>query len=160
LQWKKAIAHYFNLEGPSDHVGGIGSVGDYDIFTEDEELPVKRPMFWVDSQSNYHYQDSQAQFLDITIAYITPYRAQDVECCKLKFAAKISGVRLGGGMRYTEYVLQRLGIMPDGCPGKVLLEGIINSFSRPLAKLLKLYTVTNKDGKCMCLVMLHPLRNS
>jgi hypothetical protein len=63
-------------------------------------------------------------------------------------------------MRYTEYVLQRLGIMPDGCPGKVLLEGIINSFSRPLAKLLKLYTVTNKDGKCMCLVMLHPLRNS
>ncbi|KAK1609227.1 hypothetical protein QYE76_032900 [Lolium multiflorum] len=100
-------------------------------------------MFWVDSQSNY--QDSQAQFLDITIAYITPYRAQDVECCKLKFATKISGVRLGGWTRYTEYVLQRLGIMPDGCPGKVLLEGIINSFSRPLAKLLKLYTVTDKD---------------
>ncbi|KAM0845720.1 hypothetical protein ACQ4PT_056188 [Festuca glaucescens] len=70
---------------------------------------------------------------------------KDVECCKLKFAAKISGVRLGGGMRYTEYVLQRLGIMPDGCPGKILLEGIINSFSRPLAKLLKLYTVTDKD---------------
>jgi hypothetical protein len=156
LQWNEATVHCFNLEGPSDHVGGIGSVGGYDIFTE-EELMVKPPMFWVDSQSNY--RDNQAQFLDITIAYVTPYGAQDVECCNLKFAAKISGVRLGGGMRYTEYVLHRLSIMPDGSR-KGFFEGIINSFSGTLAKRRILCTFTDKDGKFTCLIMLHHLRNS
>lgn len=68
-----------------------------------------------------------------------------MECCKLKFAAKISGVRLGGGMRYTESLLQRLGIEPDGCPGKDLLKGIINSFCGPLAKLVILKSFTEKD---------------
>ncbi|GKV45808.1 hypothetical protein SLEP1_g52853 [Rubroshorea leprosula] len=53
-------------------------------------------------------------------------------------SASISGVRLGGGMNYTEALLHRFGILGlDGGPGEELSKGLENISAGPLAKLLK-----------------------
>ncbi|KAF5948784.1 hypothetical protein HYC85_014741 [Camellia sinensis] len=52
--------------------------------------------------------------------------------------ACISGVRLGGGMNYTEALLHRFGILgPDGGPGERLSKGLENLSAGPLSKLFK-----------------------
>lgn len=95
LQGKDVSVHCFNRERPSVHEDGIGTIGGYSIFTE-EEIPSKKPMLWVDRQSNCW--NKGAQFLGINIIHVIPYHMHDIECHKFKLSAKISGVRLGGGM--------------------------------------------------------------
>jgi len=72
-----------------------------------------------------------------------------MECHSLNVSAKVSGVRLGGGMTYTESLLHRFGILgPDGGPGEGLLRGLKDLSSGPLAKLFKSSHLTEEESKC------------
>ncbi|GLU23557.1 hypothetical protein SLE2022_395530 [Rubroshorea leprosula] len=102
--------------------------------------PPLRPVFWVDNKKK-HQSNGKAfviPFLDISIVHVIPFNEQDKECHSLMVSASISGVRLGGGMNYTEAWLHRFGILgPDGGPGEGLSKGLENLSAGPLAKLLK-----------------------
>jgi hypothetical protein len=56
-------------------------------------------------------------FLDITMEDVIPHKEQ-VGTHKLKVVAKVSGVRMGGGMCYIEALLHGLNVLkPNGTPG-------------------------------------------
>nr|CAB3485837.1 unnamed protein product [Digitaria exilis] len=70
------------------------------------------------------------------------------EITSLNVSAKVSGVRLGGGMTYTESLLHRFGILgPDGGPGEGLLRGLKDLSSGPLAKLFKSSHLTEEENE-------------
>ncbi|XP_042402379.1 uncharacterized protein LOC121992231 isoform X1 [Zingiber officinale] len=102
----------------------------------DNEYPQMKAVFWVDNQSRH--QKKSVPFLDITIVHVIPYDVQDTESHSLNASFNINGVRLGGGMTYTESLLHQFGIFgPDGGPGEGLLKGLKNLSSGPLAKLFR-----------------------
>ncbi|KZV56427.1 hypothetical protein F511_00424 [Dorcoceras hygrometricum] len=89
-----------------------------------------RAVFWV--------QKSTSPFMDIHMVHVIPYSAQDIECHSLSISACVAGVRLGGGMNYTESLLHRFGILgPDGGPGEDLTRGLEKLSTGPLSKLFK-----------------------
>lgn len=99
-----------------------------------------RSVFWVQNrkinQSNGNFV--LVPFLDIKMVQVIPYKTQDMECHSLNVSACIAGVRLGGGMNYTEALLHRFGILgPDGGPGEGLTKGLEHLSAGPLSKLLK-----------------------
>ncbi|GLT83490.1 hypothetical protein SLE2022_017770 [Rubroshorea leprosula] len=102
--------------------------------------PPLRAVFWVDNKKK-HQSNGKAfviPFLDISIVHITPFNELDKGCHSFSVSACISGVRLGGGMNYTEALLHRFGILgPDGGPSEGLSKGLENLSAGPLAKLLK-----------------------
>ncbi|GKV42012.1 hypothetical protein SLEP1_g49473 [Rubroshorea leprosula] len=102
--------------------------------------PPLKAVFWVDNKKK-HQSNGKAfviPFLDISIVHVIPFNEQDKECHSLMVSASISGVRLGGGMNYTEALLHQFGILrPDGGPGEELSKGLENISAGPLAKLLK-----------------------
>jgi hypothetical protein len=105
-----------------------------------------RAVFWVDHRSKHQAKD--AQFIDIDITHVIPYDMRDMECHSLNVSAKVSGVRLGGGLSYTESLLHRFGILgPDGGPGEGLVRGLNDLSSGPLGKLFASSHVTDKEGK-------------
>lgn len=98
-----------------------------------------RAVFWVQNskicQSN---RITTLPFLDISVAHVIPYSAQDIECHSLNVSACIAGIRLGGGMSYAESLLHRFGILgPDGGPGEGLTRGLHQLSDGPLSKLFK-----------------------
>ncbi|XP_031488429.1 uncharacterized protein LOC116256252 isoform X2 [Nymphaea colorata] len=112
---------------------GNGSMSPVDVY------PQMRAVFWIEKgrvrQNGY---DSPAPFLEISTTHVIPFKAQDSECHTLSISAKVAGIRLGGGMNYTEALLHRFGILgPDGGPGDGLSKGLKNLSEGPLAKLLK-----------------------
>ncbi|OAY74949.1 UHRF1-binding protein 1 [Ananas comosus] len=103
-----------------------------------------RAVFWVDNRSKNQVQ--VVPLLDISVVHMMPYDVKDVECHSLQVSAKISGVRLGGGMNYTESLLHQFGILgPDGGPGEGLLKGLRDLSSGPLAKLFRSSPAVNID---------------
>ncbi|OIT29705.1 PREDICTED: uncharacterized protein LOC109210994 [Nicotiana attenuata] len=113
-----------------------------------------RSVFWVQNrkihQSNGNFV--LVPFLDIKMVQVIPYKTQDMECHSLNVSACIAGVRLGGGMNYTEALLHRFGILgPDGGPGEGLTKGLEHLSAGPLSKLLKATPPTinelEDDGK-------------
>ncbi|XP_057950254.1 uncharacterized protein LOC131145155 isoform X2 [Malania oleifera] len=112
--------------------------------------PQLRAVFWVHNNRK-HQSNSSAHavpFLDISMVHVIPYCAQDVECHSLTVSACIAGVRLGGGMSYTEALLHRFGILgPDGGPGEELSKGLDNLSAGPLAKLFRTAPVIDDDLK-------------
>ncbi|KAL2636205.1 hypothetical protein R1flu_007684 [Riccia fluitans] len=77
-------------------------------------------------------------FLDVTVVNMIPLRKEEVECHSLKVAAKIAGLRLGGGMVYTEALLHRFGVLqPDGSPGETVKKVMATLSTGPLADLMK-----------------------
>ncbi|GLT72538.1 hypothetical protein SLA2020_444640 [Shorea laevis] len=112
--------------------------------------PPLRAVFWVDNKKK-HQSNGKAfviPFLDISIVHVIPFNEQDKECHSLMVSASISGVRLGGGMNYTEALLHRFGILgPDGGPGEGLSKGLENLSAGPLAKLLKPSALINDLAK-------------
>ncbi|XVF04000.1 hypothetical protein REPUB_Repub05bG0042600 [Reevesia pubescens] len=109
-----------------------------------------RAVFWVHNKQKRlsNGKASLIPFLDISIVHVIPFDVRDKECHSLSVSACISGVRLGGGMNYTEALLHRFGIMgPDGGPSVELSKGIENLSSGPLSKLLKPSAfIDNEDG--------------
>ncbi|XP_058756498.1 uncharacterized protein LOC131629740 isoform X1 [Vicia villosa] len=106
----------------------------------DNEYPQLRPVFWVHKNEG-HLTNANAHsfpFLDISTVHVIPLHEQDLESHSLNVSAFVSGVRLGGGMNYTEALLHRFGILePDGAPGKGLCKGLENLQKGPLSKLFK-----------------------
>ncbi|KAF3656570.1 putative autophagy-related protein 18f-like [Capsicum annuum] len=109
-----------------------------------------RSVFWVQNrkifQSNGNFVS--VPFLDIKMVQVIPYKTQDMECHSLNVSACIAGVRLGGGMNYTETLLHRFGILgPDGGPGEGLTKGLEHLSAGPLSKLLKATPLTLDEQK-------------
>jgi hypothetical protein len=122
--------------------------------------PKMRAVFWVDnSNKSTILKLKPDNFLDVTVVHVMPHNVvQDLEYHSLNVSAKISGVRLGGGMSYTESLLHRFGILgPDGGPGEGLLKGVRDLSSGPLAKLFKSSPLVNshKHGIYNLLIYCH-----
>lgn len=117
--------------------GSSFSFGENPPSMNDNEYPHLRAVFWV--QNKNHLLKGNAPsvpFLDISMAQVIPFCDEDMESHSLNVSASVSGVRLGGGMSYTEALLHRFGILgPDGGPGKGLSKGLENLQTGPLAKL-------------------------
>ncbi|XP_011620325.1 uncharacterized protein LOC18425873 [Amborella trichopoda] len=100
-----------------------------------------RPVFWIDNRRSRVEQNKHPEalpFLEVNTVHVMPYRIADPECHSLSVVAKVSGVRLGCGMNYTEALLHRFGILgPDGGPSEGLSNGLKNLSSGPLSKLLR-----------------------
>ncbi|XP_066349525.1 uncharacterized protein [Miscanthus floridulus] len=146
LMWRTVSVNC--LEGESAVIceNGTAVTGEHSILVHENEHPKMRAVFWVDHRSKH--QAKEAQFLDINITHVMPYDIQDMECHSLNVSAKVSGVRLGGGISYTESLLHRFGILgPDGGPGEGLLRGLKDLSSGPLAKLFKSSHLTEKEDE-------------
>ncbi|EES12901.1 hypothetical protein BDA96_06G246600 [Sorghum bicolor] len=146
LMWRTVSVNC--LEGESAMIceNGTAVTGEHNILVHENGHPKMRAVFWVDHRSKH--QAKEAQFLDINITHVMPYDIQDMECHSLNVSAKVSGVRLGGGISYTESLLHRFGILgPDGGPGEGLLRGLKDLSSGPLAKLFKSSHLTEKEDE-------------
>lgn len=151
LMWRTVSVNC--LEGESAMIceNGTAVTGEHGILVHENGHPKMRAVFWVDHRSKH--QAKEAQFLDINITHVMPYDIQDMECHSLNVSAKVSGVRLGGGISYTESLLHQFGILgPDGGPGEGLLRGLKDLSSGPLAKLFKSSHLTEKEGKVFATV--------
>jgi hypothetical protein len=148
VTWKTVSVNCLEGESAMIHENGIVVAGDHNIVVHENGHPKMRAVFWVDHRCKH--QAKGAQFIDINITHVMPFDMRDMECHSLNVSAKISGVRLGGGMSYTESLLHRFGILgPDGGPGEGLLRGLKDLSSGPLAKLFKSSHLTEKEGKCL-----------
>ncbi|XP_073008978.1 uncharacterized protein [Typha latifolia] len=122
----------------------VGVSDKHDSVVTGNGHPKMRAVFWVENKSKY--QVKPVPFLDVTVDHVMPYDMQDLECHSLNVSTKISGVRLGGGIGYTESLLHRFGILgPDGGPGEGLLKGVKDLSSGPLAKLFKSSSLANSN---------------
>ncbi|XP_027339754.1 uncharacterized protein LOC113853541 isoform X3 [Abrus precatorius] len=112
----------------------------------DNGYPHLRAVFWV-HKNEKHLLNGNAHsvpFLDISMVHVIPLCEQDLESHSLNVSATVSGVRLGGGMNYTEALLHRFGILgPDGAPGTGLCKGLENLQKGPLSKLFKTTSLIN-----------------
>lgn len=145
LTWKTVSVNC--LEGESAIFGenGTAVTGEPNILLHENGHPNMRAVFWVDHRNKN--QSKEARFIDIDITHVMPYDMRDMECHSLSVSAKVSGVRLGGGMSYTESLLHRFGILgPDGGPGEGLLRTLKDLSSGPLAKLFSPSHLTDKEG--------------
>ncbi|KFK39389.1 hypothetical protein AALP_AA3G238800 [Arabis alpina] len=109
--------------------------------------PLRR-VFWVVNGRHDGHSGSTlvTPFLDISITHVIPLSEKDMECHSLSIVACISGVRLGGGMSYTEALLHRFGILNhDGGPGEGLSRGLEHLSSGPLSKLFKTSIVDDRN---------------
>ncbi|QCD87190.1 Vacuolar protein sorting-associated protein 13 [Vigna unguiculata] len=105
----------------------------------DHEHLKLRPVFWVHNKKRLLNGNAHSYpFLDIHMEQVIPFCVVDTEVHTLNLSASISGVRLGGGMNYSEALLHRFGVLgPDGGPGNGLSKGWENLQTGPLAKLFK-----------------------
>ncbi|KAG9454208.1 hypothetical protein H6P81_007112 [Aristolochia fimbriata] len=113
-----------------DCVDAADPLAVHESFTQkSNRCPQMRAVFWIDDECNF-------PFLDISSVHVMPYHVQD-ECHTMSVTARVAGVRLGGGMNYTEALLHRFGILgKDGGPGEGLSKGLKKLSSGPLSKLL------------------------
>ncbi|XP_073127595.1 uncharacterized protein [Henckelia pumila] len=129
LQWDSVEVECAGIVNNSRHQNGSNSTSDF-IHLDENEYHKLRAVFWV--------QKSTSPFLHIHMVHVIPYSAQDIECHSLNISACVAGVRLGGGMNYTESLLHRFGILgPDGGPGEDLTRGLEKLSTGPLSKLFK-----------------------
>ena len=102
--------------------------------------PQLKAVFWINNKGINLSNGNTCSypFLDIRMEHVISLNEQDIESHSMNASASISGVRLGGGMNYTEALLHRFGILtPDGGPGLKLRKGLENIQSGPLSKLFK-----------------------
>ncbi|XP_038975702.1 uncharacterized protein LOC103697743 isoform X2 [Phoenix dactylifera] len=136
LQWEAVSINCLDEVGEVAYENGIGVPAERCFLVAGNGCPQMRAVFWIDNGSNHEVKS--VPFLDISTVHVMPFNVQDMESHSLNISAKIAGVRLGGGMNYTESLLHRFGILgPDGGPGEGLLKGLKNLSSGPLAKLFR-----------------------
>lgn len=124
----------------------IGDASDYESLGVGNGYAQMRPVCWIDNRSKNRTR--AVPFLDVSVLHVVPYKMQDMECHSLNVSAKISGVRLGGGMNYTEALLHRFGIIGlDGGPGEGLTKGLENLSSGPLANLFRPSSLVDASKK-------------
>ncbi|KAG8043594.1 hypothetical protein GUJ93_ZPchr0458g22720 [Zizania palustris] len=146
LMWRTVSVNCLEGESAAIHENDIAINGEPNILLHENGHPKMRAVFWVDHRSKH--QSKEPQFIDINITHVMPYDMRDMECHSLSVSAKVSGVRLGGGMSYTESLLHQFGILgPDGGPGEGLLRGLKDLSSGPLAKLFKSSHLTDKEDE-------------
>ncbi|KAF7003874.1 hypothetical protein CFC21_019151 [Triticum aestivum] len=144
VMWRTVSVNCLEGETATIHENGTAVMGEHNVVVCENGHPKMRPVFWVDHRSKHHAKG--AQFIDINITHVMPYDMRDMECHSLNVSSKVSGVRLGGGLSYTESLLHRFGILgPDGGPGEGLLRGLKDLSSGPLGKLFKPSHVTDKE---------------
>ncbi|OMP04511.1 UHRF1-binding protein 1-like protein [Corchorus olitorius] len=149
LCWESVQVDCVDTEGNLVHKNGmlLDTVENGSLVTGNGFSPL-RAVFWVNNKQKQHSNGkaSLIPFLDISIVHVIPFDERDKECHSLSVSACISGVRLGGGMNYTEALLHRFGIIgPDGGPSTELSKGLENLSSGPLSKLLKPSAFLNND---------------
>lgn len=136
LRWEYVHIDCVDGERLSFHINGTDAFGVQNLAAAENGHPQMRAIFWIDNPRKNKLGPDP--FLDITTVHVMPYNVQDVECHSLNISAKIAGVRLGGGMNYTESLLHQFGILgPDGGPGDGLSKGLKKLSSGPLAKLFR-----------------------
>ncbi|KAJ7948490.1 UHRF1-binding protein 1-like [Quillaja saponaria] len=153
LQWETVEIDCVDADENLAQNGTFSSSVENVSSASENGYPQLRAVFWVHNKRN-HLSNGLAlgaPFLDISMSQVIPLNEQDTECHSLNVSASISGVRLGGGMNYTEALLHRFGILgPDGGPGKGLSKGLENLQAGPLSKLFKTTHVMvdnlEKDG--------------
>lgn len=144
LLWRAVSVNCLEGESAAIHENGTAVTGEHSIGVCENGHPKMRAVFWVDHRSKH--QAKGAQFIDVNITHVIPYDMRDMECHSLNVSAKVCGVRLGGGLSYTESLLHRFGILgPDGGPGEGLLRGLNDLSSGPLGKLFTSSHVTDKE---------------
>lgn len=137
LCWQSVQVDCVDAEGTFVHENGIQN-----------GYPQMRTVFWIDNRSKCQSNGAAVTlpFLDIRAEHMIPYRAQDMECNSLNVSAKVAGVRLGGGMNYSEALLHQFGILgPDGGPGEGLTKGLKYLSAGPLSKLFRASPLTEDD---------------
>lgn len=137
LCWDNIEIDCVDTEGNLAHENGtVLTSKDNGVLLSGNGHPQLKAVLWVYKGRNR--QLSADPFLDISVVHVIPLNAVDAECHSLNVSACISGIRLGGGMNYTEALLHRFGILgPDGGPGKGLSKGLDNLQAGPLSKLFK-----------------------
>ncbi|XP_065043818.1 uncharacterized protein LOC135584378 isoform X1 [Musa acuminata AAA Group] len=136
LLWETVSIYCLDGMDALSQENGIQTPSEHDSLANGNGYTQMRAVFWVDNQNKR--QKKPVPFLDMTMVHVMPYDLQDTESHSLNASFKVNGVRLGGGMHYTESLLHRFGILgPDGGPGEGLLKGLKNLSSGPLAKLFK-----------------------
>ncbi|WOL12184.1 hypothetical protein Cni_G20949 [Canna indica] len=136
LHWETVSIYCLDGIGTLGNVNVIQLPSEHDNLVNGNRYPQMRAVFWVDNQIKH--QKKRVPFLDMTMVHVMPYDLQDTESHSLNASFKVNGVRLGGGISYTESLLHRFGIFtPDGGPGEGLLKGLKKLSSGPLAKLFQ-----------------------
>ncbi|MCO5611961.1 hypothetical protein L7F22_066221 [Adiantum nelumboides] len=106
-----------------------------------------RPVFWIrdgryeaDCNTKYHnlITENGPCFLDMDVSNVMPYRPEDAECHSLRVKVVVSGIRLGGGIVYSEALLHHFGVLgPDGGPGMGLKRVLKILSNGPFSRLLR-----------------------
>ncbi|XP_020591293.1 uncharacterized protein LOC110032114 isoform X2 [Phalaenopsis equestris] len=147
LIWKSICINCVD-DGVLAHRRSIGSASEHELRGVGNGYPQMRRVCWIENRSEN--QTLAVPFLDVSVLHVVPYKMRDMECHSLNVSAKFSGVRLGGGMNYTETLLHRFGILgPDGGPGEGLTKGLENLSSGPLVNLFRPSSMvdTSKENK-------------
>ncbi|KAJ6807107.1 uncharacterized protein M6B38_173470 [Iris pallida] len=151
LRWETVCIDCVDGEGVLPHENGMSLPGEHGALAIENGCPQMRAVLWIENLAKF--QKKPVPFLEISAVHVMPYDVQDMECHSLNVSAKIAGVRLGGGMNYTEALLHRFGILgPDGGPGEELSKGLKKLSSGPLAKLFKaspLLEVDQEEEGCL-----------
>lgn len=141
IRWESIQVDCVDGDGNLVHKNGIVGIPSEDgLLMTGNGYPHMRTVFWIDNTGGNLPTGvtSPIPFLDISMVQVIPYNAQDTECHSLSMSAKVGGVRLGGGMNYTEALLHRFGILgPDGGPSGGLSKGLKYLSNGPLSKLLR-----------------------
>ncbi|XP_010906366.1 uncharacterized protein [Elaeis guineensis] len=144
LQWEAVSINCLDGVEELAYQNGMGVPTEHGFLVAGNGCPQMRAVFWIDNGSKHMVKP--VPFLDISTVHVMPFNVQDMESHSLNISAKIAGVRLGGGMNYTESLLHRFGILgPDGGPGEGLLKGLKNLSSGPLAKLFRASPLIKAD---------------
>ncbi|XP_071692134.1 uncharacterized protein [Rutidosis leptorrhynchoides] len=112
--------------------------------------PELRSVFWVQNKKSVRSNGSvvMTPFLNLSVVHVVPYDVHDTQCHSFRVLACVAGVRLAGGMNYSEALLHRFGILgPDGRPGAGLVKGLLRLSSGPLSKLFKASPPFVDEGK-------------
>ncbi|KAH7287165.1 hypothetical protein KP509_32G041400 [Ceratopteris richardii] len=132
------------------------STSSFDVIesTSNGSRCILRPVFWIrdgmyeagcDPGLSIPVSKSNVCFLNINVSNVIPFRVEDAECHSLRAVAEISGIRLGGGIVYSETLLHHFGVLaPDGGPGKELKKVLRNLSNGPLSRLLRSTPQTTK----------------
>ncbi|KAL5978181.1 hypothetical protein ACLOJK_029298 [Asimina triloba] len=140
LHWESVQVDCVDADWKSTYENGSEPPTDHGLLVPGNGYPQMRAVFWINNRRKHQRNGAAATFpfLEISIVHVMPYHVQDTECQSLSVSAKVAGVRLGGGMNYTEALLHRFSILgPDGGPGEGLSKGLKNLSSGPLSKLLR-----------------------
>ncbi|KAL8172404.1 hypothetical protein V2J09_024208 [Rumex salicifolius] len=109
-----------------------------------------RAVLWINNKGKKRsgVSSSDLPFFNVSMTHVVPFEAQDAECHSFTLSACMAGIRLGGGMNYTERLLRRFGVLgPDGKPRKEISKGLQNLSAGPLSKIFKPSPLISKDIK-------------